>query len=37
MLPYGVMVSTGGSNPLSLRSSRSRATNKDIKWNGRLQ
>ena len=26
-LPYGVMVSTGGSNPLSLRSSRSRATN----------
>ena len=24
---YGVMVSTGGSNPLSLRSSRSGATN----------
>lgn len=27
LLPYGVMVSTGGSNPLSLRSSRSGATN----------
>lgn len=28
-MPYGVMVSTGGSNPLGLRSSRSGAT----KWN----
>lgn len=26
-MPYGVMVSTGGSNPFSLRSNRSGATN----------
>lgn len=32
-MPYGVMVSTGGSNPFGLRSSRSGATN--FKNNGR--